>query len=61
MQSPQQDSAMTDVIIEKDGQSIHYYIRDNHPAIVHVRVGETMRVKRADTITPVKRAIASLG
>jgi len=52
---------MTDVIIEKDGQSIHYYIRDNHPAIVHVRVGETMRVKRADTITPVKRAIASLG
>jgi hypothetical protein len=53
--------AMTDVIVEKDDKCIHYYIRDNHPAIVHVRVGETMRVKRADTITPVKRAIASLG
>jgi hypothetical protein len=61
MQFPQQDSAMTDVIIEKDDKCIHYYIRDNHPAIVHVKVGGTIRVKRADTITPVKRAIASLG
>jgi hypothetical protein len=54
------DSSTTDVIIEKDGEQIHYYIRDNHPAIVHVRVGGTMRVKRADTITPIKNAIAAL-
>jgi hypothetical protein len=51
----------TDVIVEKeDGEQIHYYIADNHPAIVHIRVGGTVRVKRADTITPIKRAIMSL-
>jgi hypothetical protein len=49
------------VIVEKDGECIHYYIRDNHPAIVHISVGGTIRVKRSDTITPIKRALASLG
>jgi hypothetical protein len=38
----------------------NYYIRDNHPAIVHVRAGGTIEVKRADTITPVKQAMVSL-
>jgi len=51
---------MTDVIVENDGQSIHYYIADNHPAIVHIKVGGTVRVRKADTITPIKQAITSL-
>jgi hypothetical protein len=51
---------MTDVIVEKDGRSMHYYIADNHPAIVHIRVGGTIRVRKADTITPIKQAITSL-
>jgi hypothetical protein len=50
----------TDVILEKDGEYIHYYIADNHPAIVHVRKGSSIRVKRADTITPVEGAIKAL-
>jgi hypothetical protein len=55
------DSATTDVIVEKEGgETIHYYIADNHPAIVHIRVGGTIRVKRADTITPIKNAIAAV-
>ena len=28
--------------------------------IVHIRVGGTIRVKKADTITPIKNAIAAL-
>jgi hypothetical protein len=55
------DTTTTDVILEKNGEYIHYYITDNHPAIVHIRVGGTIRVKRADTITPIKNAIARLG
>jgi len=51
---------MTDVIVEKNGQSIHYYIADNHPARVHIKVGGTVRVRKADTITPIKQAITSL-
>ena len=51
---------MTDVIVENDGQSIHYYIADNYPAIVHIRVGGTIIVKKADTITLMKKAIDSL-
>lgn len=54
------DSATTDVIVEKDGEYLHYYIADNHPAVVHVRAGGTIRVKRADTITPIKNAMATL-
>jgi len=53
---------MTDVIVENEkGERIHYYIADNHPAVVYVRVDGTFRVKKADTITPVQRAITSLG
>jgi hypothetical protein len=54
------DSATTDVIVEKDGEYLHYYIADNHPAVVHVRTGGTIRIKRADTITPIKNAMATL-
>jgi hypothetical protein len=55
-----EESKTTDVILEKDGEYIHYYIADNHPAIVHIRKGSSMRVKRADTITPVEQAIKAL-
>jgi hypothetical protein len=47
--------------LEKDGEYIHYYIADNHPAVVHIRKGGTIRVKRADTVTPIKNAISRLG
>ena len=51
---------MTDVILERDGQYIHYYIDDKHPAIVHIRRGSSIRVKRADTITPIEQAIRAI-
>lgn len=39
---------MTDIIVEsKDGKRIHQYIMDDWPAIVYVRPGGTIRVKRS--------------
>lgn len=40
---------MTDVIHElKDGRIIHRYINDGCPAIVYIREGGTVKVKRAN-------------
>lgn len=38
---------MTDVIlIDREGNQIHKYIDDDHPAVVVIRQGGTMYVKR---------------
>lgn len=50
---------MTDVILEDDGKYIQYHIPDKHPAIVHIKKGGTIRVKRADT-TLVEKAVRQL-
>jgi hypothetical protein len=48
---------MTDVIVEsKEGKRIHHYIADNHPAIVYIKEGGTIRVRKAD-LTPEQQAL----
>jgi hypothetical protein len=50
---------LTDVILEDDGKYIQYHIPDKHPAIVHIKKGGTIRVKRADT-TLIEKAVRQL-
>jgi len=51
------DPATTDVIVEKeDGVTTHYYIDDDHPAIVYIKVGGTVRVKRSSAFFQLKSA-----
>ena len=39
---------MTDLILEdKNGNRLHMYFGDNYPAIVYIRQGGTIRVKRS--------------
>jgi hypothetical protein len=51
---------VTDVIAEKDGKRIYYYIADDHPAIVYVNTIGTFRVKRSKAADLLKSAVENL-
>lgn len=56
-----EDYTTTDIILETpEGEYIHIYIPDRHPATAYIREHSTIRVKRTETVTPIERAIYEL-